>query len=381
MASGYVPYKYETMLPLERDFDADFWLQWFRNYWWSSLAIAVVYIAVVLGGQRIMANRKAFDLRYVLFLWNVGLSAYSLFAWFRILPEFMHVFLDNGVVASGAADRTMCDMSFIQSNRVTQFWQWTFVLSKLFELGDTLFIVLRKKKLIFLHWYHHATVLIYEFGMLGTGNVHFFRWFAILNLFIHGVMYGYYAIQVFARLPKWTSVSVTLLQMTQMAISLGLHYRLLTYYRPEASTQQSQCVRSMPQWVTAASMALVISYLLLFANFFVRSYLGAAKGQKEKQQKESKQSSKKKKVAKVDGPKTGTKNDANTIKTDSRNGATKIEAKNPTKSPTKADARNGSTKIEAKNGTKNGTKADARNGSSKIEAKNGTRRNDTKKTK
>jgi elongation of very long chain fatty acids protein 6 len=35
--------------------------------------------------------------------------------------------------------------------------------SKVPETIDTLFIVLRRQKLIFLHWYHHATVLVYCF--------------------------------------------------------------------------------------------------------------------------------------------------------------------------------------------------------------------------
>lgn len=38
---------------------------------------------------------------------------------------------------------------------------WAFCFSKLPELVDTVFIVLRKQPLIFLHWYHHASVLIY----------------------------------------------------------------------------------------------------------------------------------------------------------------------------------------------------------------------------
>ena len=34
-----------------------------------------------------------------------------------------------------------------------------FTVSKVFELWDTFFIVVRKRPLILLHWYHHVTVL------------------------------------------------------------------------------------------------------------------------------------------------------------------------------------------------------------------------------
>lgn len=53
---------------------------------------------------------------------------------------------------------------------VAAFWSFLFAISKLVELGDTLFIVLRKKKLIFLHYYHHAVVLIYT---MHSGNIFF----------------------------------------------------------------------------------------------------------------------------------------------------------------------------------------------------------------
>ena len=55
--------------------------------------------------------------------------------------------------------------SYIEHNKVSGFWATMFVLSKVPELGDTIFIVLRKQPLIFLHWYHHATVLVYSWSV------------------------------------------------------------------------------------------------------------------------------------------------------------------------------------------------------------------------
>ena len=64
-----------------------------------------------------------------------------------------HIYANEGLHA------TICtsaiDDSFIS------YWSEKFAMSKLIEYGDTVFLVLRKRPISFLHWYHHTTVLAY----------------------------------------------------------------------------------------------------------------------------------------------------------------------------------------------------------------------------
>ena len=93
-------------------------------------------------------------------------------------------------------------------------WVAWFGLSKVAELGDTIFLVLRKRPLTFLHVYHHCTVLVFTWYLCGqmaqTG-----RWFSTMNFLIHSIMYSYYALQVLRwfRFPKTISVTITFLQV------------------------------------------------------------------------------------------------------------------------------------------------------------------------
>lgn len=164
----------------------DSWGDWFKSNWHLSVLISVAYMILVFAGRKFMQNRHKFELRFFLIVWNILLATFSIAGTIRVWPDFIYTITKHGAVHS------VCNNNYAYG--ITGFWSLMFVLSKLPELIDTLFIVLRKQELIFLHWYHHATVLVYcwfsykDFAASG-------RWFMSMNYLVHSLMYSYYALK------------------------------------------------------------------------------------------------------------------------------------------------------------------------------------------
>merc|ERR1711990_623390 len=150
--------------------------------------------------------------------WSMFLAMFSIMGAARTLPEFMHPLYTHGFYHS------LCIPSFIEQDRVSGFWTWMFVLSKVPELGDTVFIVLRKQQLIFLHWYHHLTVLVYVFYCFSQFTS-CARWFMTMNYFVHSLMYTYFALRAMrVRVPKVVAMVITSLQLVQMVVGCAVNY-------------------------------------------------------------------------------------------------------------------------------------------------------------
>lgn len=157
--------------------------------------------------------------------------------------------------------------SFIEQDRVAGFWSWLFVLSKLPELGDTVFIVLRKQPLIFLHWYHHITVLLYSWFSY-TEYTSSARWYIVMNYCVHSIMYSYYALRSMGyHPPKSFAMVITTCQLTQMIVGCTVNVWGAQYL----SEGKQECHIS---WCNVKlSLAMYFSYFVLFARFFYKAYL------------------------------------------------------------------------------------------------------------
>ncbi|GMS80884.1 hypothetical protein PENTCL1PPCAC_3058, partial [Pristionchus entomophagus] len=205
-----------------------------------------------------MAKRKPIDLKMPLILWNVFFALFSFAGTIRMGEEILFVLRTRPLLDS----ISYC----VDPSQPAAFWAGCFAASKAVELGDTLFVVLRRKRLIFLHWYHHAAVLIYVWHS-ATELVAGGRWFITMNYAVHAIMYSYYAVTaVGIRPPRCFSLLITTLQTTQMLIGVIISFTVLHYKLQGRVIQQSYENLLL-------CFAIYTSFAVLFMNFFQNSYM------------------------------------------------------------------------------------------------------------
>ncbi|KAL4841243.1 hypothetical protein H8958_001107 [Nasalis larvatus] len=230
----------------------------FEEYWATSFPIALIYLLLIAVGQNYMKERKGFNLQGPLILWSFCLAIFSILGAVRMWG------IMGTVILTGGLKQTVCFVNFL-GNSTVKFWSWVFLLSKVVELGDTAFIILRKRPLIFIHWYHHSTVLVYtSFGY--KNKVPAGGWFVTMNFGVHAFMYTYYTLKAAnVKPPKMLPMLITSLQILQMFV--GAIISILAYIW----RQEQGCHTTMEHlfW----SFILYMTYFILFAHFFRQTYI------------------------------------------------------------------------------------------------------------
>ena len=139
------------------------------------------------------------------------------------------------------------------------------------ELIDTFFIIIHKKPLILLHWYHHISVLAYCWHSYVTkapaGIV-----FCVMNYAVHAIMYFYYFLMAVKCKPKWfNSMYITVSQISQMVV--GVAVTILSFIMPH--TYGTDC--HIKKENNVAAFIMYGSYLMLFLQFFFKRYFAPKK--------------------------------------------------------------------------------------------------------
>ncbi len=143
---------------------------------------------------------------------------------------------------------------------------WWYYFSKLVEMLDSVFFLLKgnPRHLSFLHVYHHSSMFcLWWIGVkyVAGGSAVFG---AFVNSVVHVVMYTYYLIAAlgpaYRKYLGWKKY-LTVLQICQFlaAIVMGIN------------GLRNRC--NFPLWMIYAMIFYMISFLILFGNFFYNTYI------------------------------------------------------------------------------------------------------------
>jgi len=239
----------------------------------AMLAGFVFYLIAVHGGVRLMKDRKPFKLDLLGRVHNLFLSVISGILLILIANEVLPL-LKNGLRWA------ICDYG--AWNHKLELLYYINYLIKWYELLDTAFLVLRKKPLEFLHWFHHSMTMVLTFIQLqGRTSV---SWVPItLNLIVHVFMYYYYY-RTAGGHRVWWKQHLTTMQITQFVIDLvAVFYcigaRLLSAHAPQLGVQNCE---GGTMFAALCGAGLLGSYLLLFIRFYLITYKGRVPEKKTK---------------------------------------------------------------------------------------------------
>ena len=145
--------------------------------------------------------------------------------------------------------------TYHQTDSSTSWILYVFLTSKLFEWIDTALLIINDKKIIGLHWWHHATIgVAFYTGFYTSANT----WIGSLNSFIHIIMYLYYANVSGIR---YVAKYLTQLQIIQLFGGVYMNY-LSYHYNTDSKFKTYSVINGL----------ICLSYGLMFLQFYSKKY-------------------------------------------------------------------------------------------------------------
>ncbi|KAJ9295608.1 hypothetical protein DTO271G3_6064 [Paecilomyces variotii] len=231
----------------------------------ETLIMISLYYITIYTGWEFMRKREPFKLNTLFMIHNFILTGVSGALLVLFLGQLLPSLWKHGVYNCICGDPGWTDPL------VTLYY--LNYLTKYVELLDTVFLVLKKKPLTFLHTYHHgATAFLCYTQLVGHTPV---SWVPItLNLTVHVVMYWYY-FQSARGIRVWWKEWITRLQIAQFILDLGfIYFATWDYFasiHPEMNLPHVGRCGGEP-FAAATGCVILSSYLVLFISFYIATY-------------------------------------------------------------------------------------------------------------
>ncbi|CAE6445237.1 unnamed protein product [Rhizoctonia solani] len=253
------------------------------------VACLVGYLTTIFSLREVMRSREPMKLNTLFQFHNLYLTTGSGLLLLLMVEEVFPIWWKNGLFNAMCAESSW-------TPRLEFYYMINYYI-KYIELADTVFLVLKKKPLAFLHVFHHAATALLCFTQLnGRTSV---SWVPIiLNLTVHVFMCKLLLLgdcrwtqdlgksihspsptRTNAYPPQWKKY-LTTMQITQFVIDLfAVYFASYSYfgttYWPMIPTMGT-C--SGTEGAALFGCALLTSYLFLFIDFYIRTYKAPVKG-------------------------------------------------------------------------------------------------------
>ncbi|XP_043604082.1 elongation of very long chain fatty acids protein 6-like [Bombus pyrosoma] len=183
--------------------------KWLSNNLMSCFGCGILYFIVIVSGMYYMIDKPKCDLKRPFALWCGTMALFSIIGLSRTAPELFFTLGHRSLYYS------VCIPSNYFPNSVSGFWTWALILLKLVQLCDTIFIVLQKQEVTYVHVYNHICIIPY-FCFTYMEVTAAMRWFSVMEYFINSCMYSYYTLKAMKfKIPICFAI-INMMQLIQM---------------------------------------------------------------------------------------------------------------------------------------------------------------------
>ncbi|RWS10720.1 elongation of very long chain fatty acids protein-like protein [Dinothrombium tinctorium] len=227
---------------------------------WKVCVIVASYLIIVkILGPQFMKGRQPFDLRKYMLLYNcflIGFNGIGFFIGLWML-EFGRLAIDCTL--------DLHHFDHIQLTLFT-FFGWLYFISKVADFMDTFFFVLRKKanQVTFLHVFHHSVMPLIGYAGMKFHPLPYSGLMPLLNVFVHAVMYSYYALSSAGpEMKKYLFWKKRITQIQMIQFVMTLIHSVNGLINPNCK---------WPKFLAFCECIHSIIFLILFYSFYRKSY-------------------------------------------------------------------------------------------------------------
>ena len=253
-----------ALLEYQRSFDGHDAQRYFAEHPLLPSATVVAYLCMVRYGQRAMERRPAMKLHTVSRVWNLTIALFSVCGAAVCVPHLFGVLRHQGFWYS-----TCANVYDLAGHGAPALWASLFTWSKLFELFDTALLILKKRPVITLHWFHHASVIGFAWSAW-VYETPCALWYGAMNYSVHAVMYTYFCL---TQVPSWrrtvfrAAPFITAMQISQFAMGTVVNgFAGVAWAMPSVGC-------AIHPVILQIAAGLYVAYGALFVQLFVNRYV------------------------------------------------------------------------------------------------------------